>query len=375
LQRAKGIEPLLARLQAKRLLQQREKTYRNAFLVLLFIKCIALASVSCISPVIIQALNLGSKQNCLDLSKCCIFYTVGGKQAAHQVQRNKKVILKGFKVTPTKIAVHQMCSGVDTRQNCAAMADAISLSAARGAVIYFAPEMSCLLDRNRDRARPNITAESKSAELRTICALAKSACIWVHLGSMAVVHETSGKFANRSLVISPDGVVRARYDKMHLFDVDLSTGESWRESSAYAGGDSPVAVATPLGLMGLTICYDVRFPSLFAALIGEGVDVIAVPAAFTVPTGKAHWHALLTARAIEAEAFVIAAAQSGEHEDGRRTFGHSLVIDPWGETLLDMGEGEGLGFAELDLSRLAEVRAQIPVHANRRDIDMPVRRF
>ena len=268
-----------------------------------------------------------------------------------------------------------MCSGIDPHQNCAAMVDAISLSAARGAVMYFAPEMSCLLDRNRDRARPNITAEAQSAELQKIYAAAQSAGTWVHLGSMAVVHETSGKFANRSLVIGPDGIVRARYDKMHLFDVDLASGESWRESSAYAAGDGPVAVASPLGLMGLTICYDIRFPSLFAALIGKRVDVIAVPAAFTVPTGKAHWHALLTARAIEAEAFVIAAAQSGAHADGRQTYGHSMVIDPWGETLLDMGEGEGLGFAELDLSRLAEVRAQIPVHANRRDIDMPVRLF
>ena len=278
-------------------------------------------------------------------------------------------------MTPTIIAVHQMCSGIDPHQNCAAMVDAISLSAARGAVMYFAPEMSCLLDRNRDRARPNISAEAQSAELQKIYAAAQSAGTWVHLGSMAVVHETSGKFANRSLVIGPDGIVRARYDKMHLFDVDLASGESWRESSAYAAGDGPVAVASPLGLMGLTICYDIRFPSLFAALIGKRVDVIAVPAAFTVPTGKAHWHALLTARAIEAEAFVIAAAQSGAHADGRQTYGHSMVIDPWGETLLDMGEGEGLGFAELDLSRLAEVRAQIPVHANRRDIDMPVRLF
>jgi predicted amidohydrolase len=162
---------------------------------------------------------------------------------------------------------------------------------------------------------------------------------------------------------------------MHLFDVDLSTGESWRESSAYIGGVGPVAVETPLGLMGLTICYDLRFPKLYAALISAGVKLIAVPAAFTVPTGKAHWHTLLRARAIEAEAFVIAPAQSGLHEDGRHTYGHSLVVDPWGEVLLDMGEGVGLGFVDLDLARLAEVRSQIPVHRNSRNIDMPVRRF
>jgi predicted amidohydrolase len=184
-----------------------------------------------------------------------------------------------------------------------------------------------------------------------------------------------GKFANRSLVIGPDGKVRARYDKMHLFDVDLSTGESWRESSAYTGGAAPAAVMTPIGLMALTICYDLRFPALYASLIAIAVDCIAVPAAFTVPTGKAHWHMMLRARAIEAQAFVVAAAQSGLHEDGRETFGHSLVIDPWGEVLLDMGRGEGLGFVELDLNRITEVRAQIPVHKNRRAIDMPVRMF
>jgi deaminated glutathione amidase len=195
----------------------------------------------------------------------------------------------------------------------------------------------------------------------------------VHMGSLPVIAEDRTRFANRSLVIDPDGVVRARYDKIHLFDVDLQSGESWRESSAYIPGAEPVAVRTPLGLMGLTICYDVRFPALYAALAAVAVDVLAVPAAFTVPTGEAHWHTLLRARAIEAEAFVVAAAQSGSHEDGRQTYGHSLVVDPWGEVILDMGEGEGLGFADLDLDRLAEVRAQIPVHSNRRTIDRPVR--
>ena len=155
---------------------------------------------------------------------------------------------------------------------------------------------------------------------------------------------------------------------MHLFDVDLSTGESWRESSAYKGGDGPVLADTPLGKMGLTICYDMRFPDLYSRLAQAGATVFAVPAAFTVPTGKAHWHVLLRARAIESAAFVIAAAQCGKHEDGRETYGHSLVVDPWGTVLLDMGESEGVGFAGLDLARVTEVRAQIPVHLNRRDI-------
>ena len=160
-----------------------------------------------------------------------------------------------------------------------------------------------------------------------------------------------------------------------MFDVELAGGEHWRESSVYDAGSEAVAVETPLGLLGLTICYDLRFPDVFSALARAEVAAIAVPAAFTVPTGKAHWHTLLRARAIEAQAFVIAAAQSGHHEDGRSTFGHSLVVDPWGEVLLDMGEGEGLGFAEIDLTRIADVRSQIPVHANRRAVSDLVRRF
>jgi deaminated glutathione amidase len=274
-----------------------------------------------------------------------------------------------------KIAIHQMCSGMDPRQNCADMVKAIHQSARAGAAMYFAPEMSVLLDRDRSRARGHIVPEAELQHLAEISNAAREAAIWVHLGSVPVVHESSGKFANRTLVIGPDGQIQARYDKMHLFDVDLSSGESWRESSAYTGGVGPVAVQTPLGLLGLTICYDLRFPDLYSALAKANIDLVAVPAAFTMPTGKAHWHILLRARAIEAEAFVIAAAQSGQHEDGRTTFGHSLVVDPWGEVLLDMGEGEGLGFTNLDLNRLNETRAQIPVHKNRRGIDMPVRLF
>jgi deaminated glutathione amidase len=272
-----------------------------------------------------------------------------------------------------KVAVHQMCSGIDPDQNVNAMVDAINQASSDGAVMYFAPEMSFLLDRDRNRGRAHIGAESASAGLQQLKQVARKAGIWVHIGSMAVLDSDSGKFANRTLVIGPDGEIRARYDKMHLFDVDLATGESWRESSAYQGGIGPVLVDTPLGKMGLTICYDMRFPDLYSTLSRSGADILAVPAAFTVPTGQAHWHVLLRARAIESEAFVVAAAQSGTHEDGRLTYGHSLVVDPWGEILLDMGEGEGLGFAEIDLGRLAEVRAQIPVHKNRRDISMPVR--
>jgi predicted amidohydrolase len=270
-----------------------------------------------------------------------------------------------------RIAVHQMTSGIDLERNCTAILHAIREAAADGAVMYFAPEMALLLDRNRERASQSIVTEAESAELRRIADAAQAEGIWVHLGSMAVASQFHEKFANRTIIIGPDGLIRARYDKMHLFDVDLESGEHWRESSAYQAGDNPVVLSTPLGSMALTICYDIRFPELFAVLSKARVDIITVPSAFTVPTGLAHWHVLLRARAIEAEAFVIAAAQSGSHEDGRSTFGHSLVVDPWGDVLLDMGEGEGLGLVEIDLSRLAKVREQIPVHQNRRDIGSP----
>lgn len=269
-----------------------------------------------------------------------------------------------------------MCSCIKPDKNAANMVDAIHKASAAGAKMYFAPEMSILIDRNRKRAAERITMEPDSPYIRSLCKAAQSARIWIHLGSLPVLHEDGGgRFANRSLVIDSNGTIQARYDKIHLFDVDLASGESWRESSAYRGGEEAVAVEAPIGLMGLTICYDMRFPDLYSAYSKISVAALAVPAAFTVPTGKAHWHSLLRARAIEAEAFVIAAAQSGRHEDGRQTYGHSLVIDPWGEVVLDMGEGEGLAIVELDLNRLGEVRAQIPVHQNRRPISKPVRRY
>jgi predicted amidohydrolase len=250
----------------------------------------------------------------------------------------------------------------------AAILEAVGSASANGAVMYFAPEMSVLLDRDRARARENIVAPEASEDLKALQLAASQHNIWVHLGSLAVRSDVAGLFANRSIVIDNTGKIRARYDKIHLFDVQLSTGESWRESNAYVQGQAPVITDSPLGRMGLSICYDMRFPDLYSAYAKSQVGVIAVPSSFTVPTGQAHWHTLLRARAIEAEAFVIAAAQSGRHADGRETYGHSLVIDPWGTVLLDMGEGEGLGYAEIDLRRIDEVRAQIPVHANRRAI-------
>jgi predicted amidohydrolase len=182
------------------------------------------------------------------------------------------------------------------------------------------------------------------------------------------IQREDGRWANRSFVIDATGAIRARYDKMHLFDVDLPTGESWRESAAYAPGEAAIVADTPVGATGLSICYDLRFPALYAGLAAAGAQVLSIPAAFTRPTGSAHWHVLLRARAVETGCFVVAAAQAGAHEDGRLTYGHSLVVDPWGEVLLDMGDARGLGFAEIDPERVADVRSRIPVLSHRRTI-------
>ena len=249
------------------------------------------------------------------------------------------------------------------------LVDAVERAAGEGAAMLFTPEMSGLLDRDRKRAAGTISIEQETPALAMIRDAASRAGIWVSLGSLAVATD-EGRWANRAFVIGPHGEIVARYDKIHMFDVDLASGESWRESNAYKPGDEVVTVAdTPVGKLGLSICYDIRFPALFEALGRARCDCIAIPAAFTVPTGSAHWHVLQRARAIEASAFVVAAAQVGEHEDGRQTYGHSLVVDPWGEVLLDIGgEQAGLEFADIDLTRIAAVREQVPSLANRREI-------
>lgn len=268
----------------------------------------------------------------------------------------------------TRVAVLQMTSGIDPQANAAALVAGIEEAARGGAVMLFTPEMSGLLDRDRERAAKHIVAEEANPVLHAVREAAAERGLWVALGSLAVAR-VDGRWANRSLLIDDTGAVVARYDKIHMFDVQLASGEAWRESSAYVPGEEVVTAETPAGRLGLTVCYDIRFPALFEALGRRHCDVIAIPAAFTVPTGRAHWHVLQRARAIEASAYVVAAAQVGEHADGRRTFGHSLVVDPWGEVVLDMGgNAPGVGFAEIDARRIAEIRAQLPSLANRRPI-------
>ncbi len=260
-----------------------------------------------------------------------------------------------------------MTSGIDRDGNAGTLRRAVAEAAAGGAAMLFTPEMSGLIDRDRARAASSIVMEGDDPVLAAVRDAAGAAGVSVQLGSLAV-RRADGKLANRGFVIDGEGGIAARYDKMHLFDVDLPSGESWRESAAYVAGDAATVVDTSLGKLGMSICYDLRFAELFRVLSDAGATVLSVPSAFTRPTGAAHWHVLLRARAIESAAFVVAAAQTGVHEDGRETYGHSLVVDPWGEVLLDMGEEAGLGFVDLDLARVAEVRRRIPVLDHRRPI-------
>ena len=271
-----------------------------------------------------------------------------------------------------RAALLQANSGIDPLLGARALVEAVERAAGEGADMLFTPEMSAVLDRDRDRAAATIVAEKQDIALAAVREATAKYGLWVHLGSLAVRdpdRDRGRRLANRGFVIDDQGAIRARYDKMHLFDVDLPDGQSIRESATYAPGSTAVAADTPWGRLGLSICYDLRFPDLFRALSDGGATMLAIPAAFTIPTGRAHWHVLMRARAIEAACFVIAAAQTGLHADGRRTFGHSLVVDPWGDVLLDMGEMPGVALVDIDLARLAEARDRIPVLRHRRAID------
>jgi predicted amidohydrolase len=265
-----------------------------------------------------------------------------------------------------KIALFQMTSGIDPRANAVAIADAARQAAGEGAAMLFTPEMCGLLDRDRKRATPNVVAEADNPVLAGARDAAREYGIWIDLGSLAVLRD-DGQWANRGFVIDASGAIAARYDKIHMFDVDLATGETWRESAAYTAGEQVVHVRTPLGRLGMAICYDVRFPALFEEFGRAACDAIRIPAAFTVPTGKAHWHLLQRARAVEASAWVIAAAQIGHHEDGRDTYGHSASDRSLGRGRARHGRRAGAWLCRWStLSESGEVRAQLPSLANKR---------
>lgn len=270
-------------------------------------------------------------------------------------------------------ALIQMTSGIDPDANLATIDRAMAEAAARGAVMAFLPEMSLLLDRDRARSGRHIAREADSPWPSALQAMARKHRIWLHSGSMPLLADDGERRVNRSHVIAADGSIRARYDKIHMFDVTLPSGENWRESATYMGGDTLTVVETPLGRMGLSICYDIRFPELYRALADRGATILAAPAAFTVSTGEAHWHVLMRARAVETQCHVVAAAQSGTHADGRQTYGHSVAIDPWGAILTDAGpaeeamvdKGYALALAPIDATAVERARQAIPLGRSR----------
>lgn len=270
-----------------------------------------------------------------------------------------------------RIGLLQTTTGIHHDENATILAAGLNRLADDGASLAFTPEMSGMLDRNRDRAMAAAVAEADNPVLAAVRNMAAKRGLWVHLGSLAIKSPChDDRLVNRGFLIDPSGAICARYDKIHLFDVDLPGGERYRESGTYAPGDGAVVADTPWGRLGLSICYDLRFPALYSALTEAGATILSIPAAFTRPTGAAHWHILLRARAIEAGAFVVAAAQTGVHQDGRETYGHSLVIDPWGNVLLDMGVDSGHAILDVDLTKISATRSRIPALAHRRPISV-----
>lgn len=258
-----------------------------------------------------------------------------------------------------RAALVQMRSGTDMARNLRDAVDMIREAKAQGADFVLTPEMTNILEPDRPRLKALARPEAEDASAAAFSALAKELGLWLNIGSLALQGQ-GGRLLNRSLLFAPDGSLAARYDKIHLFDVDLPTGESLRESHSYEGGSRAVLAETGIGPVGLTICYDMRFPHLYRALAQAGAKIFTIPSAFTVPTGQAHWHVLLRARAIETGSFVLAAAQGGTHESGRQTYGHSLIVSPWGEVLAEAGTDPGIIVAGLDLAAADLSRARIP---------------
>ncbi|MGP1397424.1 MAG: carbon-nitrogen hydrolase family protein [Inquilinaceae bacterium] len=253
----------------------------------------------------------------------------------------------------------QVNAGPEIVPNLQAAGDLVRRARDRGADLITLPENVTAIVQGRDRILARARSEEDHPGLPYFADLARETGAHLLVGSLTIALG-DGRVANRSYVIGPDGTILSRYDKIHLFDVDLPGGESYRESASVRGGDAAVLAPLPWTVLGLSVCYDVRFASLYRTLAQAGAEILAVPAAFTRPTGEAHWHVLLRARAIETGSFVIAPAQTGQHDQGRRTFGHSLIVDPWGEILADAEEEVGVISATIDLDRVTEARAAVP---------------
>jgi predicted amidohydrolase len=264
------------------------------------------------------------------------------------------------KKEPFRVGLVQMCAGRDVDRNLADAGALVREAAAKGAQYVQTPEITTLMEMERARLFTAIRPDDGNPAVAHFSALARELGIWLHVGSMAVLLG-NGKIANRSFLFAPSGEIEARFDKIHMFDVELPGGESYRESKNYQAGDAAVLADLPWGTLGLTVCYDLRFPHLYRALAQGGADFLAIPSAFTRKTGEAHWHVLLRARAIENGCFVFAAAQAGRHESGRETYGHSLIVSPWGEVI---AEGDGATpsviMADVRPDEVEEARRRIP---------------
>ena len=252
----------------------------------------------------------------------------------------------------------QMCGSKDPSANRDDAVRMIREAALRGATFVQTPEISNLVNRDRETMSHSLFTEDNDPMLQAFRSLARELNITIHAGSLSI--KKGDKVANRAFVISPSGDIAARYDKIHLFDVDLANGETWRESNTFTGGSEAVVVDIPHAKLGVSICYDVRFPYLFRALADHGATILSAPACFTKQTGEAHWSVLQRARAIENGAFMISAAQAGLHEDGRETYGHSIIVDPWGRVLAEGDDRPGLIFAEIKMDAVTEARGRIP---------------
>jgi predicted amidohydrolase len=272
-----------------------------------------------------------------------------------------------------KAAMIQMCSGLTPGANIDAAVRMIGEAKSAGANYVLTPEMANILAAKREQLFAAVVEEEHDASLATLRELARKLAITIHIGSLAI-RLTHDRAANRAFLIDPKGAIAARYDKIHMFDVDLGGGESYRESHNYRAGELAVLSDLPWGRLGITICYDLRFPALYRALAEAGATMLAIPSAFTKQTGEAHWHVLNRARAIENGCFVFAAAQGGKHENGRETYGHSLIVDPWGRILAEGGTEPGVVMAEIDLGEVAKARARIPSleHGRRFEIIEPM---
>ena len=268
---------------------------------------------------------------------------------------------------PQTAAAIQMCSGADVDANLARAGDLIAAAAAAGSTLVVLPENFALMPvRGRDK-NEHAEAPGEGPIQDFLAATAKQHGVWIVAGSLPLASPDPQRVFGATVVVDAEGIQRAVYRKIHLFDVDLpGAGESYRESNSMYPGDAPAVVDTPVGRIGLTICYDLRFPELFRELVDHGADVFTVPAAFTLTTGEAHWHALLRARAIENLAWVIAPGQQGTHPDGRSTYGHSLIVDPWGRVVAEHGDGDGFVSATIDAAELLRVREEFPALSNRR---------